>query len=337
VSVRSAKGLWFPEARRAELRDETLDDPAVDELLVRSICSLVSAGSELNVYRGQAVSEEEVGLPTTRGTFPFPIKFGYQVVGRVELAGADTGYANGDIVFCQHPHQDLFVVPSSLTYPVPQGVAPQTAALANLCNVALNCHLDVPVRFGDCCAVSGLGVIGTFAAQLARRTAGSLILIDPLPGRRALAAAVGAEAVVAPEDAVAAIEELSQGRGADVYIEASGAPAALQTGLRGTGVEGTIAVISYYGDRSASLVLSPEFHLRRQRIVSSMVRIVGSGLQPRWDKARRMATAMRLVGELDGEALITHRLPFADAPSAYAMIAERPDETLGFLLEYAGS
>jgi len=334
MSAGTAQALWFPEARRAELREEPVESPGVDELLIRAICSLVSAGSELNVYRGEAVSTEEIGLPTTRGEFPFPIKFGYQVVGRVESAGTDTGHAQGDVVFCQHPHQDRFVIPASLTYPVPAGLKPETAALANLCNVALNCHLDVPVRFGDCCAVSGLGVIGTLVAQLARRTAGALVLIDPLPERRALAAAVGADAVVPPEDAVEAIEGVSDGRGADVFIEASGAPAALQVALRGTGVEGTIAVISYYANRSASLVLSPEFHLRRQRIVSSMVRIVGSGLQPRWDKNRRMATAMSLVAELGAEALVTHRLPFSNAPAAYELIANRPAETLGVLLEY---
>jgi threonine dehydrogenase-like Zn-dependent dehydrogenase len=160
--------------------------------------------------------------------------------------------------------------------------------------------------------------------------------VDPLVARRDLAQSVRADAVVSPAEAVMTVEELSQGRGADVYIEASGAPAALQTALESTGVEGTVAVISYYGYRPAQLTLSPEFHLRRQRIVSSMVGMVGSGLQPRWDKRRRMATAMRLVAQLDTESMITHELPFGSAPEAYELIDSDPAQVLGVLLNYEG-
>jgi threonine dehydrogenase-like Zn-dependent dehydrogenase len=127
---------------------------------------------------------------------------------------------------------------------------------------------------------------------------------------------------------------LSGGRGADVCVEVSGAPAALQAALDVTGVEGTITVLSYYGSREATLRLSPEFHLRRQRIVSSMVGLVGSGLQPRWDKRRRMQTAMRLLRAVDVNAMVTHEFDFADAPQAYALIDEHPNETLGVLLNY---
>jgi threonine dehydrogenase-like Zn-dependent dehydrogenase len=248
--------------------------------------------------------------------------------------GPDAGYAEGDLVFCQHPHQDYFVISTQFVYPVIAGLSPRAAAFSNLCNVALNCHLDVPVRLGDVCVVSGLGVIGTFAAHLARRTAGTLVLVDPLAARREFAQSVGADAVVSPEQAVMTVDGLSQGRGADVYIEASGAPSALQTALESTGVEGTVAVISYYGNRSVQLTLSPEFHLRRQRIVSSMVGMVGSGLQPRWDKRRRMEVAMNLVAKLDVESMITQQLPFASASDAYELIDSSPADVLGVLLDY---
>jgi 2-desacetyl-2-hydroxyethyl bacteriochlorophyllide A dehydrogenase len=330
----AARGLWFASARSAELRDEAVGEPQENEVLIRALYSLVSAGTEMNVYRGEAVSALEVGLPTRKGQFPFPIQFGYQVVGRVEVAGVNAGYAEGDLVFCQHPHQDRFVISTDFVFPVVADLSPRAAAFSNLCNVALNCHLDVPVRLGDCCVVSGLGVIGTFAAHLARRTAGTLVLVDPLPTRRRFAQSVGADAVVSPDEAVAVVDDLSDGRGADVYVEASGAPAALQTALACTGVEGTVAVISYYGSRAAHLTLSPEFHLRRQRIVSSMVGMVGSGLQPRWDKRRRLAAAMHLVAQIDTESMITQELPFAAAPDAYALIDSSPSEVLGVLLDY---
>jgi hypothetical protein len=93
-------------------------------------------------------------------------------------------------------------------------------------------------------------------------------------------------------------------------------------------------VISYYGNREVTLRLSPEFHVRRQRIVSSQVGSVGSGLQPRWDAGRRMAVAMEELTSFDIETLVSHRLPFTDAPLAYEQIDTRPDESLGVLLQY---
>ena len=346
LSERRARAVWFTAPRRAELREEHLASPGETEILVRGLVSLVSSGTEMNVYRGESATPSELDMPTTAGTFPFPIKFAYQIVGRVETAGPRSGFSAGDTVFVYHPHQDWFVISTgsgpeggildgaSLVFPVPGGLDLERAAFANLFCVAYNGLLDVPVRVGDVVVVSGLGVIGSFAASLARLTAGRLILVDPLPERRERAAWIGADAVVTPSDAPQAIADASAGRGADVYFEVSGATTALQGAMDATGQEGTIVVLSYYGGRIASLRLSPEFHLRRQRIVSSMVGMIGSGLQPRWDARRRMAVAMERLQTMDISALITHRVPFARAPEAYELIDTRPNESLGVLLEY---
>src|SRR3546814_12834455 len=62
--------------------------PGAGEIRVRAIHSMVSPGSEMNVYRGEG-NLPSVPLPTMAGTLPFPIKFGYQVVGRVEAARSE--------------------------------------------------------------------------------------------------------------------------------------------------------------------------------------------------------------------------------------------------------
>jgi 2-desacetyl-2-hydroxyethyl bacteriochlorophyllide A dehydrogenase len=345
-SDRVGRGVWFTAARRAELREDSVSAPGPDEILVRGVVSLVSAGTEMNVYRGEVATAHELNLPTAAGTFPFPIKFAYQIVGRVEVAGSRSGFQVGDRVFSYHPHQDLFAVRTgggsaedlmegaSLVFPVPDRLSDERAAFANLFCVAYNAFLDVPVRIGDVAVVSGLGVIGSIAGHLARQTAGRLVLIDPLEERRLRASWIGADAVVDPAEASTVIAEFSSGRGADVYFEVSGATPALQTAVDNTGQEGTIVVVSYYGSRVASLRLSPEFHLRRQRIVSSMVGMIGSGLQPRWNARRRMQVAMERLANIDVEALITHRVPFEGAPQAYELIDTKPAETLGVLLDY---
>ena len=330
----TAQAVWFTGERQAELQREELPAVRPGEVLVSAVTSLVSAGTEMNFFRGHVTPSDNVTLPTMRGTVPYPVKYGYQVVGHVAEAGADSGFAVGDLVFATHPHQDRFVIPVSLVHPVIDGLTPQQAALTNMCAVAYGGLLEVPVRIGDVVGVSGLGVIGTMAAWLARRTAGRLILIDPLVGRRDRAAWVGADAVVHPDDAVAAIAELSDGRGADVYFEASGAPNALQTALSASGAEGRVVVISYFGSRAVGLRLSPEFIQRRQRIVGTFTAELPGELLPRWDKRRKMRVAMEQLLQLDVTKIVSHRIPFHEAASAYQLIDEHPHESLGVLLEY---
>jgi 2-desacetyl-2-hydroxyethyl bacteriochlorophyllide A dehydrogenase len=286
------------------------------------------------IYRGETDPAWDLGHPLAVGSFGFPIKYGYQTVARVVEAGPESGYQPGDIVFARHPHQTLFVISVDPVWLIRVQSTEQleSAAFINLLDVAVNCMLDAPVRIGDCVVVYGQGVVGSFCAQLARRTAGKVVVVDPVAERRAFAQRWGADAAVAPADAQAAIAELSQGRGADVSIEASGAPSALQAAIETTGLEGTIAVLSMYGTREVKLRLTPEFHFGGTRIVSSQAGRVGSGLQTRWDMVRRVTTAAWLVGQLDVASMISHRIPFDDAATAYELVDRHPESTMGVLL-----
>lgn len=332
----TARGLWFTAARRAELLEEPVRAPAGAEVTVRAMASLVSAGTEMLVYRGELPAEDDLGLETCAGNFGFPVKYAYQVVGEVIAAGPDARFRPGDRVFCRHPHQDCFTMRSDnwLMAGVPAGLAPERAVFVNLLEVALTCLLDVPVRFGDCVVVFGQGIVGSLAAQLARRAAGRLIVVDPLEVRRKSALAWGADAAVPPAEAAAAIAELSGGRGADICIEATGSPAALQAALVGAGQEATVAVLSFFGMRQVPLLLSPEFHYRRLRMVSTQVSSLGSGLEPRWTKARRNAVGFDLLRTDWLETPVSHELPFDRAAEAYRILDETPQDATGIVLKY---
>ena len=90
----------------------------------------------------------------------------------------------------------------------------------NLLEVALNCHLDVPVRIGDRVVVYGLGIVGSLVAQITKRVAGAVIVVDPIAARRDAALGWGADAAFAPDAAPADIADFSRGRGVDIAIEA---------------------------------------------------------------------------------------------------------------------
>jgi 2-desacetyl-2-hydroxyethyl bacteriochlorophyllide A dehydrogenase len=318
------------------VREEQVERPRDDQVMVRAIASLISQGTEMQIYRGQIPPDTDLGLETCVGSFSFPVKYAYQVVGKVEEAGKDVPLKAGDLVFARHPHQDVFTMRYNpdLIFRLPPGMDPEIAVFANLADVAYNALLDVPVRIGDVVVVFGQGVVGLFCALFARKTAGVLIVADPVEQRRNRGLEFGADRAVSPDDALEAVMKTSQGRGADIAIEVSGAPAALQQAINLTGQEGTILTVSYYGSRPVSLTLAPEFHFRRHRIVSSQVSSLGSGLQPRWTLVRRMENVLSLLAELPVKSMVSNHFQLAEAPTAYQMLDEKPGDSLGMILHY---
>jgi threonine dehydrogenase-like Zn-dependent dehydrogenase len=329
-----ARALWFTAARQAEVLDQDVAAPGPGQVSVRAIASLVSPGTEMLIYRGDGSGD--LGLETCEGSFDFPVKYAYQVVGEVVSAGEGSSYSPGDVVFARHPHQSFFTMnsESDLMIPVPSGLAPERAVFVNLLSVALTTQLDVPVRFGDAVVVYGQGIVGSLAAQLSRRTAGQLFVVDPIASRRERALAWGADLALAPEEAHEAIEDATGGRGTDISIEASGTASALQAAINVTGQEGTIVAVSFFGSKVVPLVLAPEFHYRRQRLISSQVSTIGSGLQPRWTFRRRDDLSFSLLAQDWLETPVTHLLPFEQAPEAYQMLESRPDEVMGVVLDF---
>lgn len=333
-----ATALWFDAPRTAVLRRQPVRRPGPGEIQVAATVSLVSPGTEMQVYRGDVSPDIPLGLETCEGSFAFPVKYAYQVVGEVIEAGEGVPLAPGAQVFCRHPHQDVFTIRHDprLVVELPTGTDPVVAAFTQLADVALNALLDVPVRIGDHVVVFGFGIVGQFCALLARRTAHTVVVVDPSAARRARARDLGFEVVLGPDEAARVVHELT-GTGADIAFEASGAPAALQQALGVVGPEGTTVVVSYYGSRPVTLTLSPEFHFGRQHLVSSQVGRVPPQLQARWDRTRRTLTTLALLRSLPVAQMVSHEVPFADAPRAYELLDAGPEDVYGVLLRYRSS
>jgi 2-desacetyl-2-hydroxyethyl bacteriochlorophyllide A dehydrogenase len=328
-----AAAVWFPQARSVEVRDEPVRSTGADEIRVHAVLSAVSHGTEMLVYRGEVEGNLPLDLPTLAGGYGFPVKYGYASVGRVvEVGAAVTSVRAGDLVFALHPHQDEYVVPEALAHRLPDGVPPESGVfLANL-DTAVNVVLDAHPRLGDIVAVFGQGVVGLLVTQLMRRAGARVIAIEPAHLRRTLAERCGADAAL-PDAKL--VRFITDGRGSDIAVEASGNAAALQDAIDTVAIEGTVVVCSWYGEKRASLDLGGPFHRGRIRIVSSQVGRIAPELAPRWDRARRLAVAKRLLSELHLADLITHRFPFARAAEAYALLDERPAETVQVVLEYS--
>ncbi len=132
-------------------------------------------------------------------------------------------------------------------------------------------------------------------------------VIDPDPARRTVAEAFGARFTTAPDPA--ALE-------ADVVVHASAGAAGLAAALACCGTEARLVELSWYGDAPVSVHLGGAFHARRLKLVASQVGALPPERRPRWDHARRLATALALLDDPRLDALITAEVAFDDLPEA---------------------
>ena len=321
------------------LREETVPSPGPGEVRVETIASAVSAGTEMLVYRGEVPQDLPLDLPTLRGSYAFPIKYGYAVAGRVLDTGSNAGHLYpGDPVFVHHPHQEVFVVPATMLVRLPDDLDPLLGVFAANLETALNVVHDTPLSLGETALVLGAGVVGLLVARLLKLAgAGAVLVVDPLERRRKLALAAGADGAFGPEGANGRVMDLTGGRGVDVAVEVSGSGAALQAAIEAVATEGTVVVASWYGTRPVALDLGGRFHRGRVSLRSSQVGRLNPELQPRWDRERRTETVIGLLDRLDLRDLISHRLPFGRAPEAYRLLDQRPEEAVQVVFSYEES
>ena len=331
------EALWFTAPRTVQIRRERVPEARSGEVRVRAIASALSQGTEMLVYRGQVPADLPLDLPTLSGSFAFPMKYGYASVGRVlETGDGVHTVAGGDLVFALHPHQGAYTLPASLLVRLPDGLDPMAGLFTANLETAVNVMLDTPFKLGETALVFGQGTVGLLVSQLLKLAgAGRVIAVDPLPNRRELSRSLGVDEVLEPDARLHEwVRDLTGGRGADVAIEVSGSPTALQAGIDAVADEGTVVVVSWYGTKPVTLALGGHFHRGRVRLRSSQVGRLDSALAPRWDHVRRMSVVLDLLPRLRLAELISHRFTIADAAKAYRLVDEHPGEANQVVLTY---
>ncbi len=299
-----AQALWYSRPGQAEIRQETLVPPGADEVRVRALYGAISRGTEALVLAGRVPESEfdRMRAPFMAGHFPFPVKYGYATVGRVE--GRAEGL-HGRTVFTLHPHQNLFNIPASAAVVLPENLPPQRAVLAANMETALNAVWDAAPGPADRIAVVGAGVVGSLVAYLCGRLPGAEVtLIDTNPVRAELAQTLGVSF---------ARPEAAKGD-CDLVVHASGNTVGLGTALALAGEEATVLELSWYGDAPVTAPLGGAFHSRRLRLVSSQVGRIAASHRPRWTHRRRLAAALALLTDARLDALLAPAVLFQDLP-----------------------
>jgi threonine dehydrogenase-like Zn-dependent dehydrogenase len=321
-----ARAFWVRSPGQGEIRSMVLPVPGSDEVLVRTLCSGISRGTETLVFRGEVPASQYATMraPFQEGNFPGPVKYGYLSVGVVELGSSAL---LGRTVFCLHPHQTAYVVPAEAVVVVPHSVPPERAVLAGTVETAVNALWDAPPLVGDRVSVVGAGMVGCCLATVLARFPGVTVeLIDVDPDRAAVAAKLGVD-FSTPEQAK---------NGRDLVYHCSATTEGLATSIGLLAKEGAVIELSWYGDREVSLALGGSFHSGRLSIRASQVGTIAPARRGSRSHADRLALALDLLRDATFDALVSGESSFDQLPEVLAGLAAGTRPALLHLITYDG-
>jgi 2-desacetyl-2-hydroxyethyl bacteriochlorophyllide A dehydrogenase len=340
-----ARQLWFTTPGQVEIKEKPLPKVESDQVLVKSICSGISTGTEMLVFRGQL--PEGLPLDTTIDDLKYqkstyPLRYGYSTVGTILEVGKniDKSYI-GKNVFIYAPHASHTAIPLDQVFILSSDISPENASfLANM-ETAVNLVQDGKPLLGEKVAVIGLGIVGILTtAILSKFPLAQLFALENYQARcQTLTKVFGCQAF-SPET-IESMDDLrtscipnSPESGVDLCYELTGNPIALDLAVELSGYNSRIIVGSWYGNKSSPLNLGGKFHRNRLKLISSQVSTIEPELTGRWDKNRRLTTACDMIKQINPEKLISKTFEFDQAQQAYNLLDSSPEDTLQVLLKY---
>jgi threonine dehydrogenase-like Zn-dependent dehydrogenase len=297
---------------------------AANQVLVKTHTSLISRGSEILArYRRDGPVD--------------PAIMGYSVAGTITAAGDGTraaGYAPGDRVFVSAPHAEytvgeigddarLLKVSADLTW--------EQIPFIALARGGVPWAIASDAKPTDTVVVLGQGLVGNLVMQAHRaRGVGRIITVDALDLRVRVSRECGADVVVHAEevDPVAEVKRLTGGTGADVVVDCVGGPPGIQSfqqALEMVKTFGTVHLIALYHGQPLPLDAGK---IQRKKLLGGYY--LTEPLGPLSVRAADLIAA----GRIQVDPMITHRFPAEQAPKAFALLDQRPDQALAVLLEW---
>lgn len=328
-----------------DLREEDLPALGADDILVETVCSAISAGTEMLIYQGRFPRDLETDalISGLRGGFKYPMSYGYASVGVVRETGTHVDKLLRErFVFSFQPHTSHFVTTAESIFEVPDSISPQTACFLPNMETAVNLVQDGAPILGERVLVLGQGVVGLLTTSLLNEfPLHTLVTVDQLNLRCEMSKVECQKTKVTQcrtlhagdanfrKDALSTLDQ-----GADLTFELSGNPSALNDAIALTRFSGRIVIGSWYGEKPAEINLGGSFHRSRIRLISSQVSTISPELSTRWDKSRRFAVAWNALERIKPERWITHRFAIEDAQNAYRLLDENPQDAVQVIFDH---
>ena len=337
--------LYFTAPWQVEVREETLPAIGADDIFVETICSAISAGTEMLIYQGRFPRDLETDsvISNLRGGFQYPMAYGYASVGVVKEIGKSVhkDWLNR-VVFSFQPHSSHFICKAESLFPVPPPLSPESACFLPNMETAVNLVQDGAPILGERVLVFGQGVVGLLTTSLLKEfPLDALVTIDRFDLRCQMSKVEcktsNASRCETLDSSMSDFQQQASSlldKGADLAFELSGNPAALNDAISLTAFSGRIVIGSWYGEKPAEINLGGSFHRSRIKLISSQVSTISPELSTRWDKSRRFRVVWKALERIKPEKWITHRFAMDDAAKAYQLLDESPQETIQVIFDH---
>jgi 2-desacetyl-2-hydroxyethyl bacteriochlorophyllide A dehydrogenase len=314
-------------------------EPGPEEVLVKTVLSGVSVGTEMAVYLGK-ISNLSTGRWGYWNGYPIPV--GYELVGLAAKVGKEIrDVREGDRIVGLAPHGTWGLLNPHRFTPIPEGVSDEEATMTVLGATTTHGIRRAGIQYGEKVLVLGLGVVGLLAALHARRAGTSdVVVADPLAAKRNLAEELGFGTALDPlgQDFEQRIAERTRGMGVDAVIEASGHPSAIPPALQAARRGGRILIL---GNHTAPVqILFSDYVMHKELTIIGTWRI--GNILPvdqqhnRWNDRANLDYVMDLIrrGEMPVRRFITHRFPFRELPDVLASIEGGKLAPIQLILRY---
>lgn len=330
-----ARIAYLEDAGRLTFREERLSSPAPNQLLCRTLASVISPGTELAAWKG---------LPPLRPGPVYPRLVGYCNVAEVIACGRDVAQiAPGDRVLSYASHCTHFLLDEQdVPLVLDCALEPVMAGTTYLFHLGYNAVLRAAVRPGSRVLVIGLGALGLTSVAMAHIAGADVQAISDQSATAAIARDFGARNVLGRADAEQCKGDWG-GKGADVVISTTGSWSDWLVALKAAGQMGTIAVLGFPG-RGEAL---PDFNpLASQYLYDKQLRIEAVGASPdredrkgflRFNERANLAYISGLIaaGRLNPSALVSRIVGGFELADAYEALASRTEPAVTFALDWS--
>jgi 2-desacetyl-2-hydroxyethyl bacteriochlorophyllide A dehydrogenase len=350
IEMLKAKQILFPRANEVELEEVDFDPtPAPDDVIIKGIVSVISAGTELSCLAGTAKWAR------------FPFRPGYGMIGEVIAVGENVqGLKEGDIILT-HSNHASYAMAQVITVKVPEGLDPLKAVFARMADVSITALRVSSAELGDRVAVIGMGLVGNLCAQLFSLAGCDVIGIDKVRKRLEVARACGIEKTInaSEVDAEEAVKELTEGEGCEIVVDATGSPQVSATAWKYAAPYGEVILLGSFFQRPYEMNVT---ELLERIHLSEFGCITYKGAHewrypvrderkdffrlgwPKYERPKhsvernaRINLSLIAQGKLKVEPLLTHLLKPEQCRDAYFGLRDEPEEYLGVVFDWRGA